>query len=367
MSAYPQEQNDHNPFAVATLQQNHTLTVSSQSSAVAVAERERALIESAIISAKKFPRNEADAYAKLMRSCERAGFAEGAGYKFKRGSTWITGPSVDLAREGARCWGNIRYGLQIVAQDAETIHIRGWALDTETNTYVEMDDDFTKSIQRKNYETKQTEWVAPDERDLRELVNRRGAILIRNAILQVLPPDIVEDAYNTAMRTLDKAAKGELEQSAEDAVRRLTMAFQSVGVSAAMIEKWMGRQVNLITKAEVVELRQIYASIKDDNSKIEEYFEVAPRTEKPTTAKTASLNEKIKASTTPPAPEPEPEPEPEMPRMAEPEPETAEADEEEDAVTLLVKEKERRLREEREAHVAKTKLRQEQLAKRKLD
>lgn len=359
---------DYNPFEVAT-QQQRGLSVAANTSAVAVAERERAEIESAIVSAKKFPRNTAEAFTNLMQSCRRAKFAEFARYSFKRGQNKIAGPSVDLAREAARCWGNIRYGLKIVGQDEETIHIKGWALDLQTNSYVEMEDDFSKLIQRKNYESGKTEWVKPDERDLRELVNRRGAILVRNSILQILPPDLVAEAEALCVDTMEKAAKGELTQNPEDAVRRLALAFQAIGVSASMIEGWMGRSVSLVTDKELVELRGIYASIRDGNSQIENHFEVEKRAEKPTSDKTKTLNDRIKgAATAPPAdPEPEPEPEPEPTETREPEPAPDPEEDGEDAVTLLVKEKERRLREEREAHVAKTKLRQEQLAKRKLD
>ena len=50
---------------------------------------------------------------------------------------------------------------------------------------------------------RRTEWTVPDERDLRELTNRRGAICVRNAILALVPPDLVEDAMATADQTLE--------------------------------------------------------------------------------------------------------------------------------------------------------------------
>src|SRR5690606_35974269 len=117
--------------------------------------------------------------------------------------------------------------------DDEQVHIRGYALDLETNTYAEAEDRFAKLIQRKR--NGRTQWVEPDERDLRELVNRRGAICVRNAILQVLPADVIEDALRQSEETLRKAAAGELKQDRAGAIRRLALAFDELGVSTAAI------------------------------------------------------------------------------------------------------------------------------------
>src|ERR1700747_3455088 len=68
-------------------------------------------IQSAIIIARRFPRNEDQAFEKLMRACRRLSFAEDAAYAFPRGDQKVEGPSVNLAREAARVWGNIRHGL----------------------------------------------------------------------------------------------------------------------------------------------------------------------------------------------------------------------------------------------------------------
>ena len=118
--------------ALAQLQDN--------AGALAVVTREAEELRSAIIVAKKFPRSEANAAAKLLRSCDRASFAEEATYAFPRGTATVEGPSVSMAREAARCWGNIQYGIRIISEDEERIHIKGWAVDLETNNRVEIED-----------------------------------------------------------------------------------------------------------------------------------------------------------------------------------------------------------------------------------
>ncbi|MCH8828317.1 MAG: type II secretion system F family protein, partial [Planctomycetes bacterium] len=62
---------------------------------------------------------EAACYCRIIASCRRPGFAEVARYSFPRGDATIEGPSIDLAREIARCWGNMRCGIRIVSQDDE--------------------------------------------------------------------------------------------------------------------------------------------------------------------------------------------------------------------------------------------------------
>lgn len=65
-------------------------------------------IQSAIVVARRFPRNEDQAFAKLMRSCARTSFAEDTVYNFPRAGQAVSGPSVNLAREAARLWRSIR-------------------------------------------------------------------------------------------------------------------------------------------------------------------------------------------------------------------------------------------------------------------
>lgn len=284
-----------NPFAVG----GESSVVVREVGAVAASAREEAAIQAASVLAKKFPRDEAAAYVRVMKSCERPAMAEAARYKFPRGGKEVTGPSVDIAREIARCWGNVRWGLLIVSQDIDYCHIRGYALDLESNAYIELEDKFLKSVQRKNFKTGVTEWVTPDERDLRELINRRGAILIRNALLQLLPPDLVDAAMERCVDTLRKAARNELKQSRSDSVRRLALAFDDIGVSTEMIERRLGHKLDTITEDEIVDLRAIYKSVADNNSKRGEYF--SEGNAEPVTAKAKDLGARIKGAAKKPA------------------------------------------------------------------
>lgn len=245
-----------------------------QSGEIATIAREQSEIQSAIITAKKFPRNEASAFVKMSKSLERPRLAEAALYSFPRGGRAIEGPSVDLARELARCWGNIRFGLRIVAIEDLSVHIKGYAYDVEANNYIEAEDKFSKLVQRRNKATGITEWVQPDERDLRELVNRKGAILVRNCILQVVPSDLVDDAIKKAKETCQKSDAGELETSREDTIKRLSVAFDKLGVSIDMLNKYFGHDIAQINAAQLAELKRIWKALSDGQITRESIFEM---------------------------------------------------------------------------------------------
>lgn len=219
-------------------------------------------IQSAIIVARNFPRNEDAAFQKLMKACQRSSFAEDAAYSFPRGGQAVEGPSINLAREAARVWGNVRHGVEVIRDDEHSRQIRAFAWDMETNTKVTAEDDFRKLIQRKNKSTGKTEWVAPDERDLRELTNRRGAIIKRNCILEVLPKDLVEDAMNMAKQTLKAGA----ERDPEGARKKIILAFSELNITPEMIEHKLGHPLSQCSPKEIADLRTIYKSIADGNS-----------------------------------------------------------------------------------------------------
>ena len=242
--------------------------------------KEQHEIQSAILIAKQMPRSEAQAFSKLMMSCQRGSFADDVTYSFPRGGSTVTGPSVHLAREAARVWGNIRYGLDIISDEEESRVIRGWAWDMETNTKVASDDAFKKLIFRKK-----GGWIKPDERDLRELTNRRGAILVRNCILQLLPKDLIEDALYQARKTIEAGAA----EDPDSAKKRLLASFATIGVTAEMLMEKLGGPFSELTPQELTELRGIYKSIADGNSKWSEY--AAEKAEKKDTPSAISMED----------------------------------------------------------------------------
>lgn len=252
-------------MATATTETTALATVESQSREMAVSAQEAMAqreIEGAIMVAQRFPRNEDTAFERVMRSCERYRFAELARYSFPRGGQQVEGPSVNLAREIARCWGNIRYGVDVIHDDADSRTIRAWAWDVQTNTRRSQDATFRKLMFRKG-----KGWVAPDERDLREVTNKHGETAVRNCLLHLVPPDLVDDAMVACKETMRKDAA----KDPDEARKKLIRAFQHVGVTVEDLEMYLGHPVRQVTAEEIADLRGVWSSISDGNSTWKEY------------------------------------------------------------------------------------------------
>jgi len=143
--------------------------------------------------------------------------------------------------------------------------------DLETNTYKEAEDEFEKLIERKKKVNgryvDETEWVRPDERDLRELTNRRGAILVRNCQLEIMPKDYIEDALSRAQETVEKGARTD-----PDAWKKIANAFTELNISVDHLTRYLKHPLSESSPRELVALRAIWKSISDGNSTWSEYY-----------------------------------------------------------------------------------------------
>jgi hypothetical protein len=278
--------------------------------------REEAELKAAIVLARQCPRHELAGYQRLMQAMTRPTMAADARYSFPRGDTMVQGPSVYLAREAARHWGNLRYGTRIVSMDDDYVHVKGYCHDLESNNYHEMEDKFRALVQRKNYETRKTEWVKPNERDLRELINKRAAICLRGALLSVIPSDVVEDAMRAAEATLQAVEDKNLKADPVATIRKMAETFAALSVTVDMLEKYVGHKLDLCTAEEIANFRTIAASLRDGQSKREEYFAVGEQPAQPGASGAQTLAERIKAQnaakngTAAPAQAPQPAPAP---------------------------------------------------------
>lgn len=242
------------------------------------AETARAEIEAAAVIAMRNPRNMADVLQESLRICSHAGVAEEIEpYSYPRGGTTVTGPSAPFAREMFRIYRNAISGFFIVRDTNDDRHIRGWAWDIERNVRKVQDDQFKKVVQRKQGEGGSTIWVVPDERDLRELTNRRGAIVERNCILALLPRDLVLDAMTRLVDTLisledDKKAGTAGKPTLDDNRKAWVAAFGKIGVQASELEAYMVKPVAQWLAGDLVTLRGIHKAISEGERKWADYY-----------------------------------------------------------------------------------------------
>lgn len=235
-------------------------------------ESSRAIAEAQgkLVIAKRFPRDEARAYAKIIDSCKRKGLAEEATYSFPRGGQTVSGPSIRLAEELARTWGNIDYGIRELSRKEGVSEMEAYAWDLETNTSSSQ-----KFTVRHIRDTRGGGQTLTDERDIYELTANQGARRLRARILAILPPDIVEASLSECRRTL----AGNNDEPVADRVRKMIRAFEKYGVTAAMIEVRLAHSLDTVLPDEIADLQGIFNSLKNGMSKAGDWFGSAAKTE----------------------------------------------------------------------------------------
>lgn len=234
--------------------------------ATAESDQQRAIAEtqSAMIVAKKFPRDPIAAMDAVLLSCTRQKLAESALYSYTRGGQEVTGPSIRLAEAIAQSWGNMQYGIRELDQRNGESSMEAFAWDVQTNTRRTMQ--FQVKHER---HTKAGSRRLTDPRDIYELVANQGARRLRSCILGVIPGDIVEEAVRQCEQTLRAKA-----DTSPEAIKTMVEKFAEFGVTQDMIQKRLACRIEAIRPAQIVQLRKIYLGIKDGMSTAADWFDV---------------------------------------------------------------------------------------------
>ena len=90
-----------------------------------------------------------------------------------------------------------------------------------------------------------------------------------------MPSDIVEDFLTEC----DKTLAGNNDIPLKERVAKMVTAFEGLGVTQDQIEKRLGCKADAIIERQLVELRKIYTSLKDNFGKISDYFETQKKFE----------------------------------------------------------------------------------------
>lgn len=256
-----------NPFVAQRAEHVNAGTVEIESSR-AVAEAQGKLL-----IAKKFPRDEASAYAAIMAACSRKSLADQAFYAYPKGGETITGVSIRLAEELARLWGNIDYGIVELSQTNGVSEMRAYCWDLQTNTMSSQN--FTVRHERHKNEYvggrktgNQVVSALTDPRDVYELTANMAARRLRARILAVLPADLLEAAEEQLKRTL----AGKSDEPIGDRIKKMLAAFAKFGVTKELIEKRSGKTIDEFFPEDVTELGQIFNSLRDLHTKPSDWF-----------------------------------------------------------------------------------------------
>jgi len=236
--------------------------------AMVTADVERAVqeVQAALIIAKRFPRDEQEAYNRIIKACKRSGLAESALYAYTKGGTEVSGPSIRLAETLALQWRNLKFGWRILTQDEDRSEVEAFAWDQEANTQ--------NSIQftvRHEFKAKGAIKKVSDPREVYELVANQASRRLRACILRVIPGDIQDSAVDQCEKTLKDGSGKPL----SDRVRDMLAAFLNEhGITKEMVETRLGKKIEAINETEFVTLARIYVSLRDGMAKVEQFFDV---------------------------------------------------------------------------------------------
>jgi len=241
---------------------------SSQASGALIdTEGQRAIqeVQAAMVIAKRFPRDEKACLDRILNSCSRPSLAEQSVYSYARGGTSINGPSIRLAEAVAQQWGNLQFGIRELDQRDGVSTVEAFAWDLETNT---REVKVFQVVHERH--TSKGKTVLTDPRDIYETVANNGARRLRACILGVIPGDIVDEAVKQCQLTLTANA-----DTSPEAQAKMLEAFSRFKVTKEQIEKRLQRRIDAIQPAQVVSLKNIYASLRDGMSKPEDWFDGA--------------------------------------------------------------------------------------------
>jgi len=231
-------------------------------------EQSRAAAEvyASVLAADARHRNKQDAIKEMRDACGMRELAERAFYRFPRGKGKpVTGATIHLARELARCWGNISYGVAELRRDdvyAQS-EMQAFAWDLQTNARA-------SAIFIVPHARDKTDGGDPltSARDIYENNANAGARRVREALFALMPLWFVEQAKAACTKTLEDGGGKPLPQRIAAAIE----LFAELGVSEQQLEAKVGLPTRAWTALDLAPLTVIYQSIQRGEISRDEEF-----------------------------------------------------------------------------------------------
>ncbi|MBB5443260.1 MULTISPECIES: hypothetical protein [unclassified Paraburkholderia] len=231
--------------------------------------RELAEMQVTYLMAQQFPRDQVKAMDRILNAFTRTTLAEKSQYQFSRGGTDIRGPSIRAMEAIAAEWCNVDSAWRersrgVGPNGIPFSEVEAVAVDLQSRTRKRI-----AFIVPHWRDTKKGGYVLKDERDIYELCANQAQRRVRACLEAVIPGDVVDAAMAQADATLKSKA-----DTSPEAMAKMVEAFAQFGVTKEHIEKRIQRRLEAITAAQVVSLKRIYASLRDEMSEASEWFEI---------------------------------------------------------------------------------------------
>jgi hypothetical protein len=247
-----------------------SLAQTAETQSAAMQAQAQAAVQARFVMALQRPRSWDDVRVRLLNECRRPGFAEVARYRKPIGQG-VEGPSIRFAEACARYAGNLGVETVTTYEDRHKRIIHVTAVDYETNASFSADISIAKVVERKDKKGRtvvgervnsygQTVYIVEATDD--ELLNTVNALVskaTRTLILRLIPGDIVEEGQEACVRTMREGAAKD--PSGER--KRLCDAFAGIGVMPGDLERFLGHGLDALQPAELVQLRQVFGTIRD--------------------------------------------------------------------------------------------------------
>lgn len=224
-------------------------------------------VQAAVVVAQQVPRDISRALGEMQDSCGRKHLAEKAFYRVpNRGQ----GPSVHLARELARIWGNVQYGVHELRRDdkAGMSEVQAFAWDVQTNTR-----------STRTFQVPHQRMAGGKRKDLTDLgdvyLNNQnvGARAVRECIFTILPPWFTEEAEDIARKAL---REGDGKPLAERIDQMVQVFAEKWGIKQAQLETKIGRKRGQWDAGDVASMQVLYRSIERGEVTTSEEFGDTP-------------------------------------------------------------------------------------------
>lgn len=219
--------------------------------------------------ARLYPRDVETAFDEMREACRSLGLAERAFYSLPKGGDGgpATGSTIHLARELARIWGNIDYGVKHLLLDEGhgQSELDAFAWDLERNvrssaTFIQPHRRDLKGGRSKTLTTVQ---------EIYESNTAAGSRRVREAIFAVLPRAFVDEATALCRATLER---GDGETIETRRAKALTAFDNTFGVTEEQLARRVGRAPSRWDEQDVADLLILFRSLQRRETTVEQEF-----------------------------------------------------------------------------------------------
>jgi len=265
------------------------LEISGETAGTALAAQARAMVEARFIVAMRRPRDWDDVRTKLLKACERPGFAGSATEKIW-GAAWyrkpvgegVEGFSVRFAEEAARAMGNIDVQVVPVYDDPLRRIVTVTVMDLESNIAFPTSISFEKTVERKflkkgevairvrvNSEGRPVYVLPATDDDVATKQANLASKALRNGLLRILPGDIASACRSRILEIRNGAAA----KDPDKARRELADGFAALNILPSALKEYLGHELSLSTPAELTDLRELWMELKEGKTTWPEVME----------------------------------------------------------------------------------------------